>query len=69
MVPFYIRTFKIINLKLFIPFGKISIFYNFSDVIIKWRLNDLTTNVGTLKTVPLDSPQLNTLYKVKFVVV
>ena len=54
MVSFHIRTFKIINKKLFILFGKISIFSEFSDVIFKWR-NGLTTNVGTSKFVPMDS--------------
>ena len=28
-------------------------FSEFSDVIIKWRLNGLTTNVGTSKYVPM----------------
>ena len=56
MVPLHIRTFKIINLNYLFLIEKYLFFYYFSDVIIKWRLNVLTTNVGTLKMVPLDSP-------------
>ena len=53
----------------FLCLEKLVVFSKFSDVIIKWRLNGLTTNVKTLKLVPMDSQWLITPRIIQFMAI